>query len=147
MSRSGYTDDGWGDWHAIMYRGAVKSAIRGKRGQAFLRELLAALEAMPERKLIAGRLERDGCHCTLGVIGAARGIDLKALDAPYDCAPEDVDYIEEADHSKMVEQFGVAAALLREIQYENDEHWLPETDEQRWERMHRWVSEQLRSEP
>jgi hypothetical protein len=143
MSRSGYTTDGWNDWRSIMYRGAVASAIRGKRGQAFLRELLAALEAMPERKLIAGRLERDGCYCTLGVIGAARGLDLKALDAPYDCAPEDVDLI---DHDKLVDVYGVASALLREIQYENDEHWLPETDEQRWQRMHQWVHEQLKEE-
>ncbi len=144
MSRAGYTNDGYNDWRAIMYRGAVASAIRGKRGQAFLRELLAALEAMPEKKLIAGRLERDGCHCALGVIGAARGIDLKALEAPYDCVPEDIDLIGEDDHDRMAAAYGVAQALLREVQYENDEYWLPETDEQRWQRMRDWVREQLR---
>lgn len=56
MSRSGYTDDGWDDesaqWAAIRYAGALKSAVRGKKGQAFLRELLAALDAMPVKRLI-----------------------------------------------------------------------------------------------
>jgi hypothetical protein len=45
MSRSGYSDDldplALGRW-----RGRVASAMRGKRGQAFLREMLAAMDAM-----------------------------------------------------------------------------------------------------
>lgn len=44
MSRSGYNDDCDG-WALIRWRGAVNSAINGKRGQAFLRELVAALDA------------------------------------------------------------------------------------------------------
>jgi hypothetical protein len=37
MSRSGYSDD-YGDdepWQLIMWRGAVASAFRGRRGQPF----------------------------------------------------------------------------------------------------------------
>ena len=45
MSRSGYSDDDE-DGRLAMWRGAVQSAIRGKRGQAALRELLTALDAM-----------------------------------------------------------------------------------------------------
>ena len=52
MSRSGY-HDGIDQWDLIRWRGAVASAIRGKRGQAFLREMLDALDALPEPKLIA----------------------------------------------------------------------------------------------
>jgi hypothetical protein len=145
MSRSGYSDDCDDDWSLIRWRGAVASAIRGKRGQAFLRELLNALDALPEKKLIAHRLERNGSYCALGAIGAARGLDLKALDAPYDCAPEDVEYIEEVDHGKFVETFGVAGALLREIQYMNDEApWAHESPEARWARVRAWVVEQLK---
>lgn len=58
MSRSGYIDE-LDQWDLIRYRGQVASAIRGKRGQAFLRDLLAALDAMPEKRLIAGTFERD----------------------------------------------------------------------------------------
>ena len=45
MSRSGYTDDyddGY-EWANIRWRGAVKSAIRGKRGQATLKAILDAM--------------------------------------------------------------------------------------------------------
>lgn len=54
MSRSGYAD--WCDdnWAMIRWRGAVASAVRGKRGQAFLRELATTLDAMPEKRLIGG---------------------------------------------------------------------------------------------
>ena len=58
MSRSGYSyefEEGWG-----LYRGAVASAKRGKRGQKFLRELLSALDDMPIKRLISGELERAG---------------------------------------------------------------------------------------
>ena len=44
MSRSGYGDD-YGDDDPLAigrWRGAVNSAIRGKRGQQTLREILAA---------------------------------------------------------------------------------------------------------
>lgn len=57
MSRSGYYEDYEHDWYQIMWRGAVKRAIRGKRGQAFLREMLTALDALPEPRLIAEKLE------------------------------------------------------------------------------------------
>lgn len=110
MSRSGYSDD-WDDdqWASIRYRGAVASAIRGARGQQLLKDILAALDAMPVKELIAESLvEADGSYCTLGVLGAQRGIPLDKLD------PEDPDSVANA--------FGVAPALVREIVFENDEH-------------------------
>ncbi len=56
MSRSGYSDD-LDSWALIRWRGQVASAIRGRRGQAVLRDLLAALDAMPEKALVASELE------------------------------------------------------------------------------------------
>lgn len=106
MSRSGYSND-CEQWDLIRWRGAVNSAIRGKRGQQFLRELAAALDAMPEKRLIANELEADGAFCTLGVIGAARGIDMADVD-PY-------------DRSTVSGLFNVAEALAAEIMFENDE--------------------------
>ncbi len=59
MSRSGYSDDlDQGDLNR--WRGAVASAIRGKRGQSFLRELLASLDAMPRKELISEAMEASG---------------------------------------------------------------------------------------
>lgn len=45
MSRSGYNDYSIDNWDLIRWRGQVASAIKGKRGQAFLRELIEALVA------------------------------------------------------------------------------------------------------
>lgn len=108
MSRSGYSDDCEDQWALIRYRGAVASATRGARGQRLLKDILAALDAMPVKELIAESLvEADGSYCTLGVLGAQRGIPIDKLD------PEDPDSVAAA--------FGVAAPLIREIVFENDE--------------------------
>jgi hypothetical protein len=66
MSRSGYTDGyDYDNGSFAMYRGVVASALRGKRGQTFLRDLVEALDAMPERRLIEGDLIREEPPCGL----------------------------------------------------------------------------------
>jgi hypothetical protein len=128
MSRSGYSDDCEG---GDLYRGAVASAIRGKRGQAFLKEMLQALDALPEKTLIDYDLKRDGQFCAIGAVGHARGVDMSDLD------PEDIEHV--------AATFGIAAAMAREIVYENDEaNWRIEMPEQRFERMRTWISQTIR---
>lgn len=130
MSRSGYSDDcdGWG---LIRWRGAVKAAIRGKRGQELLHGLASALDAMPEQRLIAHRLSDDnGNVCALGALGRACG----RFDAMLDVDPE--------DYEQVARFFGVAEALAREIQYVNDEFY-DGSPEHRWQRVRRWVSENI----
>jgi len=106
MSRSGYTDDDCGG--IGLWRGAVRRSIKGKRGQAALKELAAAMDAMPNKVLAAESLvTEDGAFCTLGVLGQVRGIDMKPID------PEDWDAVAKA--------FNIAPAMVREIVYENDE--------------------------
>jgi hypothetical protein len=135
VSRSGYTDDCEGR-DLAMWRGQVASAIRGKRGQTLLRELLEALDAMPEKRLIAHALKKDGEVCALGSLGIKRKIELEALD------PENYD--------ALADTFGVAHQLIQEIEFMNDEvgSWhVSETPEHRWQRMRNWVSENLRATP
>lgn len=134
MSRSGYIEyDGEEQWSLIRWRGAVTAAIRGKRGQAFFRELADALDAMPVKALIANELETaDGAHCALGVLGKKRGLDMATID------PEERDQVARA--------FGIAEALAAEVVYENDEVCSRETPEQRWTRMRQWVENCLGSE-
>ncbi len=124
MSRSGYSDD-CGGWDLICWRGAVNSALRGKRGQAFLVELRDALDAMPEKRLVADTLEADGQFCTLGVLGAKRGIDMSNIDAHC--------------RETVSGAFGIAPAMAAEVVFENDECGWNETPEQRWQRMRKWV--------
>ena len=134
MSRSGYTDDG-DHWDMIRWRGAVTAAIKGRRGQAFLRELAAALDALPEKKLIADDLEREGQVCALGAIGRERGLPLSEID-PW-------------DREKLAEAFGVAKALALEIEDVNDHvcryHTLAgeHEDAARWRIVREWVAEQI----
>ena len=128
MSRSGYSADYDDQWALIRWRGAVKSAIRGKRGQAFLREMLLSLEALPEKRLIEGELEAHGEVCAIGAVGARRGVDMSKIDI------EDRDAIATA--------FGIPPAFAAEIMYENDEaigYWVKETPEARWRRVYQWV--------
>lgn len=138
MSRSGYSDD-FDSWAQLRWRGAVRSAIKGARGQAFLRELRDALDAMPEKALIANELQvSNGSYCTLGVLGQARGIDMSTLD------PEDTE--------RVAKSFGIAYAMAAEIVYENDEagEWKYRYDESeppeaRWKRMRAWVEDNITS--
>ena len=125
MSRSGYSDDCDG-WALIQWRGAVASAIRGKKGQAFLREMAAAMDAMPEKSLIAHELKTDkGEVCALGSVAEARKLDVAVLD------PD--------EHEEVASFFGIPHALACEIMYENDDGGICETPEQRWQRVRNWI--------
>jgi hypothetical protein len=151
MSRAGYSDDCQGR-ELNMWRGAVNAAIKGKRGQAFMREVLATLDAMPEKRLAANSLQESasGAFCTLGAVGAARGIDLKPL--------------EEQERGTVADAFGIAEALAAEIMHENDDgcgdsYWLggggyygpkpPVTtiEEKRWKAMRAWVVSHITPTP
>lgn len=161
MSRSGYTDDCEDQWDLIRWRGAVASATRGARGQAMLRELLTALDAMPIKELIAGELQADGEFCALGVLGASRGKDLIGID-PY-------------DRETVAAEFDIAEALAAEVMHINDESiadeeyvdvqicgpmrpnypdWghhtrskrvaIPDVGARRWRHMRAWVASQIK---
>lgn len=129
MSRSGYSDD-CDQWALIRWRGAVTSAIRGKRGQAFLKEMLAALNRIPAKRLINGDLEAHGEVCAIGAVGVQRGIDMAGID------PE--------DREMVARTFAIPAALAAEIMYENDEGGWRDTPEKRWQRVREWVAGNIR---
>lgn len=168
MSRSGYTDDYGDDDPLAMgrWRQAVKRSIEGKRGQALLRELLEALDAMPEKRLYRGNFATaDGEFCTLGALGAKRGTKMDDLGDEYDC-----------DAKLVGQRFGIAPAMAAEIMYMNDEYavddwkWIdveicgpirphyPEwgkhtktvrvlnkhAAEERWQQMRKWVASELK---
>jgi len=127
MSRAGYSEDCDDQWQHIMWRGQVTSSIRGKRGQAFLRELVDALDAMPEKRLVRDALKEEDGVCALGCVGVKRGGEMEKLD------PEDWNGLSAA--------FGIAAPLVREIEFMNDEAgWANETPERRWQRVRQWAA-------
>ena len=136
MSRSGYSDECDG-WALICWRGAVERAILGKRGQKLLRDLRAALDAMPVKRLIVGALEQDGEVCALGAVGVARGLNMTTLNP--------------VDDETIALAFDIAPALAKEIAFVNDDDFAystygEETPEQRWRRVRKWVDRQIPKE-
>lgn len=138
MSRSGYYECDGEDSILVhgRWRGQVASAIRGNRGQKFLKELAQAMDAMPEKELTRGSLVTpQGECCTMGVICKARGINVNDID---DFDPEEVGDL-----------LGIAQQLAAEIAFVNDDldwnftHHRQETTKERWVRMRKWVGEKL----
>lgn len=134
MSRSGYNEGCSSEWELICWRGAVTKAIKGKRGQAFLKEMLTCLDAMSDKKLIKEELiTPDGEVCAIGSVMKARGIDVTHVD------------VENAEH--IAHLTGIAPALVREIEFINDEQWPHNvSDELRFERIYDWVVSQIKKE-
>jgi hypothetical protein len=138
VSRHGYSDDFSDLWELIRYRGQVASAIRGARGQRFLRELAAALDAMPEKRLVAQDLvTNSGEVCAIGALGRAKGIDLSDTDP--------------SDHDGLAATFDVAKQLVAEVEYLNDESvylagTMPDRPEVRWRMVRAWVGNNIQEQ-
>lgn len=130
MSRSGYDDScDYDRWQLICWRGAVASAIRGRRGQSFLNELISALDALPEKKLIIEKLEDGGEVCAIGAVGRARGLSMVGVD------PE--------NSERVASIFGISDAMVREITYVNDDEFLRRTPEERFAVVRRWAKDKI----
>lgn len=169
MSRSGYSNKFEDPLALGRWRQAVKRSLEGKRGQTLLRELATALDAMPDKRLFPGSFTTaSGEYCTLGALGAAKGIKTDDLGDEDFC-----------DTELVGARFGIARAMASEIMYLNDEflvqEWLWQEVEicgpmqpyhvrpygfkthkrqvqmpnenhpqERWQLMRNWVSEQLK---
>jgi len=141
MSRL-YQDDygGFEPWMEGQQAGALRSAIRGRRGQQLLRDLVAALDALSVPELSAGALEHEelGCCCAFGVVRRYRGPD--AVPLYYHPTEEDL------DPPHFTEPFNVAPALAWAV-VESNEGWSDSNQEsarrQRWARVRAWAVKHL----
>lgn len=151
MSRHGFNDDyDCYDTEDFLrqrnWRGALMSATRGKRGQAFFRALVAALDAMPEKRLIRGKLtDSEGSHCALGCLGAARGLDMSAFDVEDDDEWDDDDDC--WDWDRLGAMFDIAPHIAQEVMWVNDDGTNATTPEDRWVSVRRWAARQIRVTP
>ncbi len=156
MSRSGLSDDCDEQWMEALWRGRVRSASRGKRGQKFYRELLGALDAMPVKELHAEVFDdsMEGKVCALGALCRVRHIDV------VDADPDDDRIAEE-----LAIKLDVSDCLTRTVIWENDEgghdrfialkhealhgQWsarVLESPWDRWQRMRAWVAGNIRDD-
>lgn len=142
MSRSGYVDDEGYDGQFAMWRGRVLSAARGRRGQAFFRDLVAALDAMPNKRLMDNLVVADGEVCALGAVGQRRGVSLAHLN-PEEGDDEDCGTPEKTE--AVAEALNIASCLAADVAYQNDEAGPShETPEGRWARIRRWAVAQIK---
>lgn len=170
MSRAGYCDDLDDPLEHGRWRAQVRSATRGKRGQKLLRDLLAALDAMPEKRLVGDVLEvsaeADEKHAQswvkmFGDIASAdryrkhhvkprsdqyREGDVCALGALGRVRGLDMSELDPDEPEGVASAFDIASQLAREIVYINDECGYRETPEQKWTRMRAWVASQIIAE-
>ena len=112
MSRSGYSDDcdNLELWHA-----AVNRAMKDKRGQKALQEIVEALDKMPEKKLIQGSFTVGG-FCTLGALAQYRNIDVS------DFNPEENDgEVWPVNRKTVSARLDIAPSMVAEIMFMNDE--------------------------
>jgi len=132
---------------AALYEANTERALKGKRGQAFLREMEAALLALPRKRLIEGNICMGGEVCAIGALALKRLVDGgKSLEAALawleERAPHNSDAHETADfaerHFKVLERFSFKMA------YVNDEHgYTNDTPEQRYDTVLGWVRENI----
>lgn len=136
MSRSGYIEDFDRDDGALMlgrWRAQVASALRGKRGQCFLLDLVTALDALPEKKLVKGELEDgEGAVCAIGSVARLRAIALEEIDT--------------YDYEQLSSIFDIAEQLAQETMHVNDDAYPRCTDEARWGFVRAWALRHLHPE-
>lgn len=140
MSRFDYADGDeaipWAFWERIVSR-----ALAGKRGQRALAEFEEALVALPEPKLIEGNLASDEGVCAVGALVAhklAKRDGLAMAEAMAEL-PHGEDYEDIHETAEAGRNAGLTWAVAWHMAYLNDEKFVDETPEQRYEAMLAWV--------
>ena len=111
----------------VLWEANCRRSIKGRHGQAALRELRDVLLSLPSKRLIAGALEHDGEFCAIGAYAKAKGVDLGTS------TPED------DNHDAAGVKAGMPRLVAWTVVYENDEAIHYEPPEARYARMLRWV--------
>jgi sugar phosphate isomerase/epimerase len=131
---------------AFLWEANQQRSLKGKKGQAALRELEAALLSLPEKKLIKDELENaDGQVCALGALAKHRGVQIPRID----WGSEEYSEFDEDDSERMslelAKNLGVPKMVAVAVVYENDDCWPPTiTPEGRYTKMLGWVRRQLK---
>ena len=145
MSRSGYCDADYGDQETILaqgrWAGMVASALRGNRGQAFLKTALEALEKMETKRLAEDTFKtNEGEMCFFAAVADARGISLPLEDLNESAEAEDDEYIADV----LADAFNIAPCMVRELLYYNDEFM--SNPEERYEFMKNLISKKVKTD-
>ncbi len=117
-----------------LWQANCERSMRGKKGQAELKELRTALLALPEKRLIHELLEdEDGGVCAIGAYAKHKGVDLTNFDV--DSNTDDA---------------GIAGGMPPLVAWKvvemNDLQFDHMNPEQRYEKMLAWVESTIAQE-
>lgn len=156
MSRINYSDEEDRPGQFALWDANCRRSLKGKAGQRELRELKAALLALPEKRLIRDALtDDDGGVCAIACYGRHKGVDLSKFDPEYESdevgiaggmprlvawrvvALNDIilDTVWEVAHGPVERYHGSykgGIALIRDV-----------TPEERYDAVLKWVNQQL----
>lgn len=173
--RLNYSDDEDYPGQFNIWQANCRRSLNGKRGQAALRELEAALLALPEPRLVLGSLCREGDVCAVGALAVHRrvqaGEDRAAVLADLEENSTDEWGDSEETDQWAVDHLGVprlvAWKLVEQNDIQNDVVWevhhgpvrqgfghykggiahvRPMTPEERYERVLAWVRAAIKRE-
>lgn len=150
MSRFSDSEDWDGPNTSGLWWHSFRRAINSDRGQKALREIEAALLALPTKRLIADELANArGDVCAVGAVAAQRQVEhgqprgdaVRVLSKSVFDGEDTVEYARD--------MLGMAKTIARELVEENDRelwgwtvaHELPEA---RYERVLAWVRERIK---
>lgn len=142
MSRTGWYEMDDRDQDAILRmgraRGQIASATRGRRGQAFLRLALKALDNMEDKRLAAHTfgVGDGGCMCLMTSIATETGRGSVLTDVDL----EDGETVCEL----MAAKFDVADVLVKDLVWDNEE--IPTQDPaERWRCMRERIARTIQA--
>lgn len=132
----------WDSWYS--------RSLKGKRGQKNLRDFIAALDAMPEKRLIAdAEVEKHPVDdereyevagvCAVACFAASRGEDPRWFGGE-----EDSDIFTTAELGKNA---GLSWTMAWEMARANDDVFSDSTPEERWQKMRDWAVARLQPFP
>jgi hypothetical protein len=140
--RIGWTDEEDKPGQFAIWHANVNRSVAGKRGQAMLRELHAALLALPEKRLVHEAIAADGEVCAIGAWLVAKreqaGEDRATVLAEYEAVSDD-DYTD-----AVAEEAGAPKLVAWRLVELNDIELDTVTPEQRYARVLAWVEKVLR---
>lgn len=161
--RFSYTDEEDVPGQFALWQANCQRSINGKKGQAALRELEAALLALPDKRLIAEKMiDADGEVCAIGALAKYKGRDLLA--EPH-IGPDD-EFEGDGEMEEIGMELGMPRLVAWKVVCKNDVEidgyyknlpgpyrwfqeqqrlraYVPVTPEIRYEKMLAWVRRQL----
>lgn len=160
MSRFDGAGDGEGAMPYALWQHNAEMALKGKRGQQALRDMKAALGALPKRELIEGNLievKRDEDDldkivgfegvCAVGAYALYKGQtpeQLRGWNRYYSGGDDEGDCWSTSEAGKAA---GLTYTLAWELSQRNDETYSDLTPSARWWAMYGWVCSELMKAP